>query len=113
MNRLLSLCLLGLAAPLMLAAARPAWAEAPVAPRAVTVVTIAAGTAQDLVVLDGGWAQGLQRGMVAVALEAGDPKARLLIAEATEERAVALILELSPDHVLQPGDTVRRSLIRL
>lgn len=113
MNRFLSILLLGLAAPLSLVAARPAWAEAQGAPREVTIVDIESGASQDLVVLDGGLEQGLHRGMITVAADQGGQKARLLIAEASADRSVALILALETGRILQPGDTVRRSLIRL
>ena len=113
MNHLFSILLLGLAAPLSLAASRPVWAEAQSASRDVTIVAIEAGAAQDLVVLDGGLEQGLRRGMITVAADHAGQKARLLIAEAAADRSVALILALESGRILQPGDTVRRSLIRL
>ena len=112
MKRLLSL-VLGLTAPLFAAAARPAWAEASTASGAAEIVAIASGAAQDLVVLDGGYAQGFRRGMVVLALADGAVKGRLLVAEARVDRAVALILELAPGQILEIGDPVRRSLIRL
>lgn len=112
MFRFLSLLLLGLAAPLSLVA-RPAWADGAPAAQDVTVMAIEAGAAQDLVVLDGGLEQGLRRGMVAVASDRQGAKARLLVAEASADRAVALILALDSERSLEPGDTVRRSLIRL
>lgn len=113
MNHLCTILSLGLSLTVSAVAARPAWVEAEPAAGAASIAAIAEGAAQDLVVLEGGLAQGLQRGMVLLATESDRPVGRLLVAEATEDRAVALILELVPGQLLEPGDVARRSLIRL
>jgi len=113
MKRSLAILLLGLCAPLLAVAARPAWVEGSASDATIRVATIEAGSGQDLVVLDGGLEGGLRRGMVLLADAQGTRKGRLLVAEATSGRAVALILELAPGQILEPGDTIRPSLIRL
>lgn len=112
MNRLLSLLLLGFAAPLLAGSGRPAWAEGTTPEGVATIVTIEAGSAQDLILLTGGLEQGLRDGMVLQGTDAV-AEARLLIAAATADRSVALILNPASGRSLEPGDTFRRSLIRI
>ena len=111
MKHLFTFLLLGLTAPLLADADRPTWAEGATSAEAFAIVAIVSGQAQDLVVLEGGLAQGLRDGMVLQG--SGTTKTRLLIAQASADRSVALILDLAPGRVLEPGDTFRRSLLRI
>lgn len=92
----------------------PAWAkDASVSPSPATISEIVTGAHTDLVVLDGGYDIGLRNGMVLqVALDA-QASARLLVAEASAESAVALILELPEGHTLSSGHKASPSVIRL
>jgi hypothetical protein len=75
-----------------------------VATGVVPVAAVLPGEAADLVILDGGHAQGIRPGMVCGVSRAGRPLARLIVAESLETRAVALVLDLAPGEVLRPGD---------
>ncbi len=68
------------------------------------VVALRAGTDADLVVLSGGYAQGLRPGMVCAVLRQRTPVARVIIAESCEIRAVALVLAVAPGEEIRPGD---------
>ncbi len=96
------------------ASARPAFVEQGLEPSGrATVKTVVEGTFEDFVVLEGGLRAGFRPGMVAV-VERGDRSiARLLIAEANDARAVALILELAPQQTIQSEDRVLRSLLSI
>lgn len=68
------------------------------------VLALRAGTDADLVVLSGGYAQGLRPGMVCVVLRQRASVARVIIAESRETRAVALVLAVAPGEEIRPGD---------
>lgn len=113
MRSLLSILSLALAAS-ALAAGRPAWATGEIAPSGVSAIaSVVAGADADLVVLADGYEHGLRRGMVLTASADGTAKGRLLVAETTANRAVALILELTGPAPFAAGDRVERSLLRL
>lgn len=97
-----------------LASARPAFAERSLEPSGLALVqSIEEGANADYVVLEGGLAAGFRTGMVAVVERGSERIARLLVADATEDRAIALILEVTPGHTIQPHDRVLRSLLSL
>ena len=70
------------------------------------VSAVLAGREADLVVVAGGHAQGLRPGMVCAVSRAGAPVAKVIVAEATADRAVALVLALAPSAEIRAGDTV-------
>lgn len=70
------------------------------------VSAVQAGREADLVVVAGGHAQGLRPGMVCAVVRAGSPVAKVIVAEASAERAVALVLALAPSAEIRPGDSV-------
>ncbi len=110
----LSILLLTLGALSLSAAGRPSWAET--TDRAASnlrIEWVVEASAHDLVVLDGGLAAGIRRGMVVEARRGADSLGRLLVAEASADRAVALILELEPAETLVAGDRIVRSIVRL
>lgn len=101
MTRLAASLTLLLAATL--GAAEPARGPA-VATGLVAVAAVLPGESADLVVLDGGHAQGIRPGMVCGVTRAGRPVARLVVAESRETRSVALVLALAPGETLRSGD---------
>lgn len=114
MRRFLSSSLLLLLATGAFAGVRPAWVEtAPRADADASIDQIVAGRTQDLVVVEPGLETGLRQGMVAEVTRGDTFKGRLLIADATAARAIALILELAPGQTLMAGDRVTRALVRL
>lgn len=110
-----ALCLAFVAALAVTAAsARPDFVGQALEPAGrATVQSVVEGNAGDLVLLDGGLAQGFRAGMVAVVERQSTPVARLLIAEATRDRAVGLILGLSSQQTIQTGDRVLRSVLSI
>ena len=70
------------------------------------VASVVAGPEADLVVVAGGHAQGLRPGMVCAVVRAGSPVAKVIVAEARADRAVALVLALAPSAEIRAGDWV-------
>ncbi len=70
------------------------------------VSSVLAGREADLVVVAGGHAQGLRPGMVCAINRAGSPVAKVIVAEANADRAVALVLVLAPSAEIRAGDMV-------
>jgi hypothetical protein len=92
---------------LLLAAVSGAGEAAPgpaTAAGAARIAAVLPGESADLVVLEGGHAQGIRPGMVCSVSRAGRPVARVIVAESRETRAVALVLELASGETLRPGD---------
>ncbi len=109
----LAVCLLGgLLAGLSLSAAPGFLREGLYSPNAATVATVVAAPDADVVILDGGLAQGLRLGMVCRVLRGATDIGELVIIESTRDRAAALILNLIQDNVIQPGDRARVKTIQ-
>lgn len=70
------------------------------------VASVVAGREADLVVVAGGHAQGLRPGMVCAVVRGDAILAKVIVAEARAERAVALVLAVAPSAEIRPGDTV-------
>lgn len=70
------------------------------------VASVASGREADLVVVAGGHAQGLRPGMVCAVVRSGETVAKVIVAEATADRAVALVLALAPSAEIRAGDSV-------
>ena len=73
---------------------------------AAPVASVVSGREADLVVVAGGYAQGLRPGMVCAVVRSGETVAKVIVAEATAERAVALVLTLAPSAEIRAGDAV-------
>lgn len=95
-----SLCLL--LAPI-LGASEPVRGSA-VAIGSARISAVLPGAEADLVVIEGGHAQGLRPGMVCGVLRSGRAVARLVVAESRETRSVALVLALAAGESILPGD---------
>lgn len=96
------------------AIARPEFVRQSLEPSGLASVrSVQTGEAQDLVILDGGLAQGFRQGMVAIVERENATVARVLIAASTEDASVGLILELSPEQEIASGDRVVRSILSL
>jgi hypothetical protein len=70
------------------------------------VVEVVVGRSADLVVLAGGYGEGLRPGAVCTVTRAGQPFGSIVVADASEHRAVALILSLDGGARIASGDTV-------
>ena len=70
------------------------------------VVEVVVGRSADLVVLASGYDAGLRPGTVCTVFRAGQPFGSIVVADASEHRAVALILSLDGGARINPGDTV-------
>ena len=70
------------------------------------VVEVVAGRSADLVVLAAGYGEGLRPGAVCTVSRAGQAFGSIVVADASERRAVALILSLDDGARIQPGDAV-------
>ena len=114
MKALISLLSLACAVASYGAVELPAWAKAASASQTPAIVSeIVAGEHTDLVVLNGGYDIGLRNGMVLQVALSSEASARLLVAGASAESAVALILELPEGHSLSSGGKAYPSVIRL
>ena len=76
-------------------------------PNAATVSAVVPSLAADVVILDGGLAQGLRLGMVCRVTRGSQTIGELIIIESRSDRAAGLILELVDDSTLQAGDIAR------
>lgn len=70
------------------------------------VVEVVVGRSADLVVLASGYDAGLRPGAVCTVSRAGQAFGSIVVADASERRAVALILSLDGGARINPGDTV-------
>ena len=70
------------------------------------VTQIIAGHNTDLVVVSGGYNCGLRPGAVCTVIHEGRAFGSVIVAEATEQRAVALILSLESSTQITSGDTI-------
>jgi hypothetical protein len=108
-SRLAGMCLLGvLLAGSVVRAGVPAFVKESIyTPNAATVSAVVPSLAADVVVLDGGLAQGLRLGMVCRVTRGTQSIGELIIIESRSDRAAGLILELVDDSILQAGDIAR------
>lgn len=81
-------------------------------PNAARVASVLTAPDADVVILDGGLAQGIRLGMVCRVLRGPTDIGELVIIESTRDRAAALILNLIQDNVIQPGDRARVKTIQ-
>ena len=70
------------------------------------VAQVIAGNNTDLVVVSGGYNCGLRPGAVCTVTHAGRAFGSVIVAEATEQRAIALILSLESSTQITSGDTI-------
>ena len=70
------------------------------------VLEVIAGRSTDLVVLANGYNQGFRPGTVCTVTRAGRALGSVIVAESSEQRAVALILSLDEKARILAGDTV-------
>lgn len=71
------------------------------------VVRVQAGARADLVILNAGYAAGVRPGMQLHLSRQGKAIASLVVAEATQDSAAALILDLSPNETVKAGDSAK------
>lgn len=76
-----------------------------------TVRALVEGRAVDLVVLDGGWFEGLQIGMNCELTDGPARIAHLIIIDAWIDGAIALILDVEQDERIAVGQVARPKLI--
>jgi len=74
--------------------------------RTLHVSSIVRAGAADLIVLDGGQAEGWRQGMTATIERDGATIAQVRVAELRRDRSVALITFLEPTSTILPGDRV-------
>lgn len=65
----------------------------------------------DLVVLNGGWFEGIQVGMNCELMDGAARVAELIVIDAWVDGAVALILQVEEDERITPGQVARPKLI--
>lgn len=78
---------------------------------AASVTAIYAGNAADVIILGAGYEQNFCTGAFCRVERAGVPVAEIIIAEASRERAAALIIQLENNQTIQTGDTVKLKTI--
>lgn len=71
-----------------------------------SVVQVVASSSTDLVVLASGYNQGFRPGNVCTVTRSGRALGSVVVAESTEQRAVALILSLDDNARIAAGDVV-------
>ena len=76
-------------------------------PNAAPIAEVLTSHSMDVVIVDGGSEQGLQRGMVCRVVRGFQDVGELLIIESKKNRAAALILELKEETFIQKGDIAR------
>lgn len=76
-----------------------------------TVAALFAGRDADLVLVDAGFDTGFCTGARCSVERAGVPVAEVVVAEASRERAVALITQIENNQTIQTGDTVKLKTI--
>ncbi len=76
-----------------------------------TVAALFAGRDADLVLVDAGFDAGFCTGARCSVERAGVPVAEIVVAEASRERAVALITQIANNQTIQTGDTVKLKTI--
>ena len=74
---------------------------------AAQVVTVLPSLAADVVILEGGLAQGLRLGMLCSVSRGNQAVGELIIIESQSDRAAGLILNLVDDYIIQAGDIAR------
>jgi hypothetical protein len=97
--------LLCLVAPLLVAMDGRALGTAGSSGRAAVSEVVLSQSA-DLIVLSAGYNHGFRPGSVCLVTRESKPLATIVIAEATEQRAVALILSLENQQTIAAGDAV-------
>lgn len=87
-------------------------AEVPVfESNSAVVEAIFAGKTADVVIFNAGYEQNFCTGALCRVERAGVPVAEIIIAEASRERAAALIVQLENTQTIQTGDTVKLKTI--
>ncbi len=76
-----------------------------------SVAALFAGRDVDLVLVDAGFDSGFCTGARCSIERAGVPVAEVVVAEASRERAVALITQIENNQKIQTGDTVKLKTI--
>ncbi len=76
-------------------------------PNAAPVAEVISSAAADIVIIDGGLEQGLRLGMVCRVIRGFSEVGELIIIESRSNRSAALILQLSENSFIQPGDLAR------
>jgi hypothetical protein len=76
-------------------------------PNAAVVTKIMPTLAADVVLLEGGLAQGIRLGMVCRVMRGSRSIGELIIIESRSDRSAGLILELVEDSTIQAGDIAR------
>lgn len=76
-----------------------------------SVAALFAGRDADLVLVDAGFDSGFCTGARCSIERAGVPVAEVIVAEASRERAVALITQIENNQKIQTGDTVKLKTI--
>lgn len=87
-------------------------AEGLYSPNAARIASIVPSLDADVVVLEGGLANGIRMGMVCRITRGPVEIGELVVIESTRDRAAALILNLNPDNVIQTGDVARVKTIQ-
>jgi hypothetical protein len=81
-------------------------------PNAAVVAKVAPTLAADVVILDGGLAQGIRLGMVCRVTRGLQSVGELIIIESRSDQSAGLILELVKDSTIQAGDIARIKTIQ-
>lgn len=76
-------------------------------PRVGEVIRIKSGTHADLVIINAGYGRNIRPGMQLSLSRQGKAIASLVVAEATQESAAALILDLTPNETVKAGDSAK------
>lgn len=71
------------------------------------VVRVETGAQTDLVIINAGYARNVRPGMQLSLSRQGNAIASLVVAEATQESAAALILDLTPNQTVKAGDSAK------
>lgn len=81
-------------------------------PNAAAVAKVVPSLATDIVVIDGGYEQGLRRGMVCTVSRGFRSIGEVIIIESRSDRSAGLILELVEDATIEAGDIARVKTIQ-
>ena len=71
------------------------------------VVRVETGTQTDLVIINAGYARNIRPGMKLSLSRQGKAIASLVVAEATQDSAAALITDLTPNETVKAGDSAK------
>ena len=77
------------------------------APEVGRVLRIESGVNTDLVIINAGYARNVRPGMKLTLSRQGKAIASLVVAEATQDSAAALILDLTPNETVKAGDSAK------